>query len=981
MSDDGVRPPASPDGGGSAPPAAAGPSSKRSGEVAKGGGVVSELSVTAQQREAYLDFLGLKRNPFPVSPDIENFFLPSRLDSLITEILHSIHTRKGFMVITGEVGLGKTTISRRLLRILDEGGVATALIFNTYFQGSELLDEIIRDFGIGSGLPVRPQERMTALNDFLIEQYRAGVNCAIVIDDAQNLNRESLELIRMISNLEANAEKLVQILLVGQTELEESLNAHELRQLKSRIVVHARVVPFDRDELKQYVFFRLNASGAHGNLTITDGAFRLAQELTEGNPRLVNKLFERCLYGLFAYNSTRLTARLIKEVAPEVGMTRPPVPWRRLALRFGLPVAGAALATGVVAALLGGYAPWSAPRFASEEEARAEIARAQEAREGADAARVEAEALQEKAKAEVARAEAARKQVESELAAARSAREKAQAEVARAKAEREKTREEVAQAQMAEAKALTLVAQAKAGTAEDARRQGDLLAQSRLARQSAEAAATQAETALANAMAMAEEQEKALEEARTNGEKLEKEAVQARAELAAIQEKLAAEQQALKEAREAREKALAEAEESRRRAETEAAAADARIKEAEEEARRKAEESERQTEALAAAKKGRETAEVELVRAKAEAAEALRLAEASRDRALEEASAAKKDAERLLAEARDSLKRSEEAAAQAREEAAKKVAEAVEEGRRLAAREGGDKAKAVEAARLLEEKAREEAREVESRVRAELEKSQGKVKEAKAGLEVQTASLAEARQARDEAVKEAAKARAEAEKAMSEANQARSDLEAIKAKLKAGGGGAGGGVTVPPEVKAFLAAYGLGEHEGGFAAALEQGWLGQMADRVGSQTGWRLVILPQAFAGELKGAGVLVHPRAGGAGSDHLLFWKAPYWIDTFYFGSVSPVVRRLQEDLRQAGYYEAEVDGIVGRHTLRGLTRFQKASNLPLTGMPDAATLYLLQRAKGRAATVAGSRGQVPQQVGDVAPGGESGGKPSSGT
>ncbi|MBF0157928.1 MAG: AAA family ATPase [Magnetococcales bacterium] len=298
-------------------------------------------------REAYLDFVGLERNPFPVAPDSENLFMPARLDDLINEVLHSILTRRGFLVLTGEVGLGKTTISKRLMNMLDQQQVETALVFNTFFQGTELLDEIIRDFGADRGSRDGLSGRMEALNQFLLAQYALGHNCALIIDDAQNLSIESLELVRMISNLEANAEKLVQILLIGQTELADKLATHEMRQLKSRVVMHAKVHPFDAEEVKQYIFFRLGSAGHRGNLHISDRTFQWIYRFTHGTPREINKLMDRCLYGLFAEGTTRLSPKLVREVAGELGMVSEHNPWQRWPLLWQMALsASVALSVG-----------------------------------------------------------------------------------------------------------------------------------------------------------------------------------------------------------------------------------------------------------------------------------------------------------------------------------------------------------------------------------------------------------------------------------------------------------------------------------------------------------------------------------------------------------------------------------------------------------------------------------------------------------
>ncbi|ABK43448.1 Sporulation domain protein [Magnetococcus marinus MC-1] len=271
--------------------------------------------------ELYLEFLGLIRPPFPVVPDAENFYLPARLDVLIAEITHGILTRKGFMVITGEVGCGKTTITRRILHTLEHHPVESALIINTFYQGVELIEEICHDFGIALDEDGGLGNRLKQLNRFLIEKHKQGKICTIIFDDAQNLSHESLELVRMISNLETEHEKLVQILLVGQSELSARLDEHALRQLKSRIVILGQVTPFNADEMKQYIHFRLNRAGSGGVIGITEQAYARLFNWTGGNPRLINKLMDRTLYGLFAENTTRIEAKLVDGVAAEVGLT------------------------------------------------------------------------------------------------------------------------------------------------------------------------------------------------------------------------------------------------------------------------------------------------------------------------------------------------------------------------------------------------------------------------------------------------------------------------------------------------------------------------------------------------------------------------------------------------------------------------------------------------------------------------------------
>ncbi len=260
----------------------------------------------------YLEHFGLRFNPFPVAPDLENFFLSHNIDLLINEIVHGILTRKGFMVLTGEIGLGKTTISRKILSILDEKRVETSLVFHTTYQDVELLKEINRDFGLQAESE-KFGEQMRLLNKFLLDQNSQGKNCAIIIDDAQNLNKKSLELVRMISNLETDQQKLVQILLIGQPELMDKLNSSELRQLKSRIVIRREARPLNLEEVNSYLLFKLNAAGNNGRTRVRKSAVRKIHRLTRGNFRQINTLMDRCLYAAYLHDTTEITSGIVKE--------------------------------------------------------------------------------------------------------------------------------------------------------------------------------------------------------------------------------------------------------------------------------------------------------------------------------------------------------------------------------------------------------------------------------------------------------------------------------------------------------------------------------------------------------------------------------------------------------------------------------------------------------------------------------------------
>ncbi|MBU2591828.1 MAG: AAA family ATPase [Nitrospinae bacterium] len=266
----------------------------------------------------YIKYFGLHYNPFPVAPDSQNFFLSDHIDQILTDLVHGIVVKKGFMILTGEIGLGKTTISRRIMNILEEKGVETSLILLSLYQDVELIREINRDFGIESDkLDLSAHIRL--LNDFLMEKHRENRTCALIIDDAQNLTYESLELIRMISNLETDHEKLIQILLIGQPELNDKLNDQRLRQLKSRIVIREEVQPITHDELKNYILFKLSLAGNTGKTVIANSAFGKIYGYSKGNFRAVNILMDRCLYVAFLCNSGKIDNGTVREAYKDLG--------------------------------------------------------------------------------------------------------------------------------------------------------------------------------------------------------------------------------------------------------------------------------------------------------------------------------------------------------------------------------------------------------------------------------------------------------------------------------------------------------------------------------------------------------------------------------------------------------------------------------------------------------------------------------------
>ncbi|ROZ84518.1 hypothetical protein EF096_06170 [Pseudomonas neustonica] len=297
---------------------------------------------------AYLQHFGFVRNPFPVTPDEHGIFFSPRLAQQFTELVHFIEQRKGFMLVTGDVGVGKSTLSRALLTRLAGQGTRTALVFNTFLQGPELLRAINRDFGIeaqGDSL----ESLLQALNDWLLQQRDAGHNCVLILDDAQGLDVSSLELVRQLSNLEASQAKLLQIVMVAQPEISLTLDRYDMRQLASRIALRLELSPLTLSELDTYLHHRLQWAGSPQALTLDQGALRRLHYFSHGYIRRVHILVDRCLYGLAASDSSRITAALVNTAAYELGFQ--PQAKRNPGVYAAKLVAGVA-AIGVIAGLV-----------------------------------------------------------------------------------------------------------------------------------------------------------------------------------------------------------------------------------------------------------------------------------------------------------------------------------------------------------------------------------------------------------------------------------------------------------------------------------------------------------------------------------------------------------------------------------------------------------------------------------------------------
>lgn len=295
----------------------------------------------------HLRTLGFERNPFPQTPDADCYFRTEAIEQQFAEALHCLKAGKGFVLLTGEVGTGKSTFLRRLMDDLAATDCALSFVFNTFLQGRDLLLAINRDFGLSSGLDLA--DDIDRLNHYLIEQNTLGKCCVVVIDDAQNLDAASLELLRLLSNLETRQNKLLQIMLSGQPELLLLLHQNESRQLASRIVQHIELAALSPDECERYINFRMMRAGSDGRIRLAKAAQKALHRHARGNPRRLHMIMDRCLYGVRPAEQHEIDKQLVDTAARESGIA----PIRRAS--FGKPLALAGLSVGLGLALWLGF--------------------------------------------------------------------------------------------------------------------------------------------------------------------------------------------------------------------------------------------------------------------------------------------------------------------------------------------------------------------------------------------------------------------------------------------------------------------------------------------------------------------------------------------------------------------------------------------------------------------------------------------------
>lgn len=264
----------------------------------------------------YLDYYGLSEAPFDITPNPRFLFYSAKHREAINHLLYGIRERKGFVQLTGEVGAGKTTLCRAMLEQLD-GHYATALILNPVMSPDELMKAVAIEFG----LPVNGLDRLDTLaviNQFLLQQVERGKESVLIIDEAQDLTDELLEQVRLLSNLETDNRKLLQIVLLGQPELRERLNNPRLRQLRQRITVRYHLLPLRRAEMNQYIQHRLEVSGAKGAPYFTQPALWRVYGYSKGIPRLVNAVCDKALLAGFVQQQERINFGMIGRALREL---------------------------------------------------------------------------------------------------------------------------------------------------------------------------------------------------------------------------------------------------------------------------------------------------------------------------------------------------------------------------------------------------------------------------------------------------------------------------------------------------------------------------------------------------------------------------------------------------------------------------------------------------------------------------------------
>lgn len=268
----------------------------------------------------YNKFYGFSEPPFNLTPNSRFFFESSRHAEALSTLVYAIQQRKGFVVITGEIGSGKTTVCRTLLNHLDSQ-TETALITNTHISGKDLLVTVLEDLNVAFE-PGSKSKLLSQLNHYLIEQLRRDKNIVIILDEAQNLSASVMEEVRMLSNLETENEKLIQIIFMGQPELKKKLALDRLEQLRQRIAVYYHLSPLSAEDTVKYVLHRLKIASQSDTQYFTDAAMALVYEFSHGVPRLINQICDSALLSGYIYGVKMVDEKIMREVIRESPMNQ-----------------------------------------------------------------------------------------------------------------------------------------------------------------------------------------------------------------------------------------------------------------------------------------------------------------------------------------------------------------------------------------------------------------------------------------------------------------------------------------------------------------------------------------------------------------------------------------------------------------------------------------------------------------------------------
>jgi len=264
----------------------------------------------------YKKFFGLKESPFRVNPDPRYLYLTNEIEEALAGLMHGIKERQGFVTLIGEVGTGKTTLVNRLLDGLKQERIRTAFIFNSRVNTTQLLEFVLAEFDIQCESRSKSQQLMR-LNHWLLERHTAGETVALVIDEAQNLTYPVMEEIRLLTNLETSTDKLLQIVLSGQQELDEKLKLPQLRQLRQRISVRCTTSPLTNEQTHEYIAERLRIAGANGTPIFSPKAIDVIHKYAHGIPRVINLLCEHALTGAYVEEQRPIEPPLVEDVAKE----------------------------------------------------------------------------------------------------------------------------------------------------------------------------------------------------------------------------------------------------------------------------------------------------------------------------------------------------------------------------------------------------------------------------------------------------------------------------------------------------------------------------------------------------------------------------------------------------------------------------------------------------------------------------------------